>query len=363
MWNRFLALWLVSQPVMAQAIKRSKTTAGQVNLTLEVCRDLYIPLPPLPEQEAIAEAAENQLSVIDHLEAGLDLRLESARALRPSILRHAFTGRLVPQDPDDEPASNSSNASPWNARPAPAKPPQPNTVERASWPAFRRIAGEPTDRTKPGLSQEVRAELRRRSPQGTLMDASQIGKRAWSYAGVLQDAGLSCFEYVEQLTLLLFLKMADRLTAPVQPAGDHPPQLGWQALLPLDGAALEDKYREILEKLAVKPGMLGVKFKSARCEIHNPALLKQLIVNLIEGVDWLELPVDVKGTIYEELLQRSAQESSRGAGQYFTPRPVIQAMCEVMQPTPADRICDPAAEPAGSFATPTTMCSNTSGRT
>jgi len=65
--------------------------------------------------------------------------------------------------------------------------------------------------------------------------------------------------------------------------------------------------------------MLGVIFKSARCEIHNPALLKQLIVNLIDKVDWLALPVDVKGTIYDELLQRSAQESSRGAGQYFTP--------------------------------------------
>ena len=180
------------------------------------------------------------------------------------------------------------------------------------------------------------------------MDASQIGKRAWSYAGVLQDAGLSCFEYVEQLTLLLFLKMADQLT---QPPHDKPPIVphsqGWRALLPLDGAALEDKYRAILEALGRKSGMLGVIFKGARCEIHNPALLKQLIVNLLDKVDWLALPVDVKGTIYEELLSRSAQESSRGAGQYFTPRPVIQAMCEVTEPTPQDRICDPAAGTGG----------------
>ncbi|MEP7340576.1 MAG: class I SAM-dependent DNA methyltransferase [Acidobacteriota bacterium] len=180
------------------------------------------------------------------------------------------------------------------------------------------------------------------------MDASQIGKRAWSYAGVLQDAGLSCFEYVEQLTLLLFLKMADQLTDPLYNKPIIiPPELGWKALLPLDGAPLEDKYREILEKLAFKGGMLGVIFKSARCEIHNPALLKQLIVNLIDRVDWLSLPVDVKGTIYEELLQRSAAESSRGAGQYFTPRAVIQTICEVMQPTPDDRICDPAAGTGG----------------
>src|SRR5437773_6829400 len=180
------------------------------------------------------------------------------------------------------------------------------------------------------------------------MDASQIGKRAWSYAGVLQDAGLSCFEYVEQLTLLLFLKMADQLTEePHDKPAVVPPELGWKSLLPLDGPVLEEKYREILEKLALKNGMLGVIFKSARCEIHNPALLKQIIVNLIDKVDWLSLPVDVKGTIYEELLQRSAAESSRGAGQYFTPRPVIQTMCEVMQPTPEDRICDPAAGTGG----------------
>ncbi|MDQ3563324.1 MAG: type I restriction-modification system subunit M N-terminal domain-containing protein [Pseudomonadota bacterium] len=90
------------------------------------------------------------------------------------------------------------------------------------------------------------------------MDASQIGKRAWSYAGVLQDAGLSCFEYVEQLTLLLFLKMADQLTEePYNRAPLVPPELGWKALLPLDGAALEDRYRASLEKLGVKPGMLG----------------------------------------------------------------------------------------------------------
>ena len=180
------------------------------------------------------------------------------------------------------------------------------------------------------------------------MDTSQIGKRAWSYAGVLQQAGLSCVEYVEQLTMLLFLKMADQLTeAPYNQKSSIPKELGWKSLLPLDGAALEKHYSELIEKLALKPGMLGVIFKGARCDIHNPALLKQLIVNLIDKEDWMSLPVDVKGTIYEELLQRSASESTKGAGQYFTPRPVIQAMVEVMQPTPQDRICDPAAGTGG----------------
>ena len=180
------------------------------------------------------------------------------------------------------------------------------------------------------------------------MDASQIGKRAWSYAGVLQDAGLSCFEYVEQLTLLLFLKMADQLTQPpYEREALVPSELGWQPLLRLDGEALEAQFRRSLEALAKEPGMLGVIFRGARCEIHNAALLKQLIVNLLDDVNWMALPVDVKGTIYEELVARSAQESSRGAGQYFTPRPLVRTMCEVMRLAPQDRICDPAAGTGG----------------
>ncbi len=180
------------------------------------------------------------------------------------------------------------------------------------------------------------------------MDASTIGKRAWSYAGVLMAAGLSNVEYVEQLTMLLFLKMADQLTEePYNQQPIVPPELGWKALLPLDGTALEKQYSDSIEKLALKPGMLGVIFKGARCDIHNPALLKQLIVNLIHKEDWVSLPVDVKGTIYEELLQRSASESTKGAGQYFTTRAVIQAMVDVMEPTPQDRICDPAAGTGG----------------
>lgn len=180
------------------------------------------------------------------------------------------------------------------------------------------------------------------------MNESQIGKRAWSYAGVLQQAGLSCVEYVEQLTMLLFLKMADQLTEPPynKPA-IVPPELGWKALLKLDGDALEKQYGRSIEKLALMPGMLGIIFRGARCDIHNPALLKQLIVNLIDKEDWLSLPVDVKGTIYEELLQRSASESTKGAGQYFTTRAVIQTMVDVMQPRPQDRICDPAAGTGG----------------
>jgi type I restriction enzyme M protein len=180
------------------------------------------------------------------------------------------------------------------------------------------------------------------------MDSTQIGNRAWGYAHVLRDDGLSYMEYVEQLTLLLFLKMADQLT---EPPYNRPPivpaELGWKSLLPLDGAELENHYRHILEELGKRGGMLGVIFRRARVEINNPATLKQLIVNLLDRVDWMGLPVDVKGRIYEELLQRSAAESTKGAGQYFTTRPVIEAMVEVMRPTPEDQICDPAAGTGG----------------
>ena len=103
--RRFLANSLVAKTVLERALRRTKTTAGQVNLTLEVCRDLPIPLPPFGEQEAIVEAAEDQLSIIDHLEADLESKLKSTQALRQAILRHAFAGKLVPQDASDEPAS------------------------------------------------------------------------------------------------------------------------------------------------------------------------------------------------------------------------------------------------------------------
>ena len=180
------------------------------------------------------------------------------------------------------------------------------------------------------------------------MDPSQIGKRAWSYAGVLMAAGLSNVEYVEQLTMLLFLKMADQLTEPPYNRPPVvPPELGWKTLLPLDGPELEAQYQKLLDGLGTRGGMLGVIFKNARNDIRNPALLKQLIVNLIDKEDWASLPVDVKGTIYEELLQRSVAESTKGAGQYFTTRPVIQAICDVMQPRPDDRICDPASGTGG----------------
>ena len=102
-----------------------------------------------------------------------------------------------------------------------------------------------------------------------------------------------------------------------------------------------------LEHLSRQPGMLGEIFKKARPEIQNPATLRRLIVDLIEPEDWMSMEADVKGDIYEGLLAKSAAESPKGAGQYFTPRELIRAIVDVMRPKPDDMICDPACGTAG----------------
>lgn len=180
------------------------------------------------------------------------------------------------------------------------------------------------------------------------IDTSQIVNKAWNYAHVLRDDGLSYMAYTEQITFLLFLKMADEMTRPpYNKPRIVPKNLDWDSLLRLDGADLETHYRTILETLGNKPGMLGEIFKRARMEIQSPATLKRLIVDLIGTEEWSRMDSDVKGDVYEGLLARSADESPKGAGQYFTPRELIKAIVDVMAPGPDDTICDPAAGTGG----------------
>lgn len=178
--------------------------------------------------------------------------------------------------------------------------------------------------------------------------SQQIVNKAWNFAHVLRDDGLSYMAYTEQITFLLFLKMAHEHTKPPynRPA-IVPPKLGWQSLLEKDGDELEVHYRHVLEELGRKPGMLGEIFKKARQEIQNPATLKRLIVDLIDTEQWSSMEADVKGDIYEGLLAKSASESPKGAGQYFTPRELIKAIVDVMQPSPEDTVCDPACGTGG----------------
>jgi type I restriction enzyme M protein len=173
-------------------------------------------------------------------------------------------------------------------------------------------------------------------------------QRLWNYCNVLRDDGLSYGDYLEQLTYLLFLKMADEqveldlVPEPVVPKG-----LDWQSLMARDGDDLEVHYRHVLAELGKGTGMLGVVFRKAQNRIQDPAKLRRLVVDLIDRETWLTLDADVKGDAYEGLLEKNAEDVKSGAGQYFTPRPLIDAIVEVMRPEAGQRICDPAAGTGG----------------
>ncbi len=144
----------------------------------------------------------------------------------------------------------------------------------------------------------------------------------------MRDDGVSYGDYLEQLTYLLFLKMADDQTKPpISKPSTIPKDLDWQSLLPEKGAELEEQYRHILETLGKGQGMLGVIFRKSKNRIQDPAKLKRLI-DLINGETWIGLDIDVKGAIYEGLLEKNAEDVKGGAGQYFTPRPLIKAMVD-----------------------------------
>ncbi len=180
------------------------------------------------------------------------------------------------------------------------------------------------------------------------MTPNQVVTKLWNYCNLLRDDGLSYGDYLEQLTYLLFLKMADEQTKPpfarepIIPAG-----LDWQSLLDRDGDELEVHYRHILDELGKHPGMLGVVFRKAQNRIQDPAKLRRLIVDLIGQESWMILDADVKGDAYEGLLQKNAEDLKSGAGQYFTPRALIKVIVEVMQPQPGMTICDPACGTGG----------------
>lgn len=159
---------------------------------------------------------------------------------------------------------------------------------------------------------------------------------------------MSYGDYVEQLTFLLFLKMADGRT---QPPFDEEPVIpkkyAWPELLKKDGDELEAHYRHALEALGRQPGIIGTIFRKAQNKIQDPAKLRRLIADLIDKEQWLQLDTDVKGDAYEGLLQKNAEDVKGGAGQYFTPRPLIRAIVEVMRPQPREEICDPACGTGG----------------
>ena len=180
------------------------------------------------------------------------------------------------------------------------------------------------------------------------MTAQQIVAKLRNYCNVLRDDGLSYGDYVEQLTFLLFLKMShERTQAPWKQKSIIPAGFDWPALLKKEGDALEVQYRHTLEKLGKETGMLGLIFRKAQNKIQDPAKLRRLIVDLIDREQWVSLDADVKGDAYEGLLEKNAQDTKGGAGQYFTPRALIQAIVACVAPKPGETICDPACGTGG----------------
>jgi type I restriction enzyme M protein len=180
----------------------------------------------------------------------------------------------------------------------------------------------------------------------TTNHSATIVQRLWNYCNVLRDDGVSYGDYVEQLTYLLFLKMDDEQVRHLGKPSAIPAELDWQSLVDLSGDELETQYRRILTELGKGTGLIPTIFRKAQNRIQDPAKLRRLI-RMIDGETWVGLDIDIKGDIYEGLLEKNAQDVKSGAGQYFTPRPLIKAMVDVMQPAPGQTICDPAAGTGG----------------
>lgn len=181
------------------------------------------------------------------------------------------------------------------------------------------------------------------------MTASSLISKIWSFCNTLRDDGVSYGDYLEQLTYLLFLKMADEYSKPPYNRDTHiPPKYNWQSLVRENGADLEKHYINVLKKLSSQKGMIGQIFFKSQNKIQDPAKLYKL-VQMINDEDWVMLGTDIKGDIYEGLLEKNAEDTKSGAGQYFTPRPLIKAIVECIRPEPKKTIADPSCGTGGFF--------------
>ena len=181
------------------------------------------------------------------------------------------------------------------------------------------------------------------------MSTTPIVSKVWSFCTTLRDDGVGYGDYLEQLTYLIFLKMADEYAKP--PYGRDvgiPKGFDWTSLTSRRGAELEAHYVTLLRRMGEQRGMLGQIFTKAQNKIADPAKLFRMIA-MVDGTDWVVLGADVKGDIYEGLLERNAEDTKSGAGQYFTPRALIRAMVECVRPEPDKTLADPACGTGGFF--------------
>ena len=181
------------------------------------------------------------------------------------------------------------------------------------------------------------------------MTEASIISKVWNFANVLRDDGVGYGDYLEQITYLLFLKMADELSKPPYNRKNNiPPEYNWESLTSKRGAELEAHYNILLRELGQASGTLGQIFTKAQNKIQDPAKLLK-IMDMIDKEQWSMMGADLMGKIYEGLLEKNAEDTKSGAGQYFTPRALIQAMVECVQPEPLKNITDPACGTGGFF--------------
>lgn len=178
-------------------------------------------------------------------------------------------------------------------------------------------------------------------------NTSSIVSKVWSFCNPLRDVGVGYGDYLEQLTYLLFLKMADEYGKPPYNRDlNIPKEYNWESLVSPKGAELELHYATLLRELSIQKGILGQIFTKSQNKIQDPAMLAK-VIDMINSENWLVMGADVKGDIYEGLLEKNAEDVKSGAGQYFTPRALIKAMVQCVQPQPGKTIADPACGTGG----------------
>ena len=181
------------------------------------------------------------------------------------------------------------------------------------------------------------------------MNASSLVQKLWNFCNTLRDDGVGYGDYLEQLTYLLVLKMAHEYAQPPYSRDTHiPAGHDWTSLTSRVGAPLEAQYLRVLSRLGLEQGMLGAIFFKAQNRIQDPAKLARL-VQMIDAESWISLDADTKGDLYEGLLQKNAEDTKSGAGQYFTPRALIESMVACVRPEPMKTIADPACGTGGFF--------------
>lgn len=174
---------------------------------------------------------------------------------------------------------------------------------------------------------------------------SSLVKKVWDIANVLSSAGVGFTDYITQLTYILFLKM-DGEKEELGLGSSLPEGYKWKDLKNLNGSDLIDKYEEILEELSKDEGLIGTIFTKASNKINSPVHLAK-IISMISAENWYMMEGDLKGAVYESILEKNGQDTKSGAGQYFTPRSLIKAIVDVVDPKITETVADPACGTGG----------------